>query len=424
MSRCSQILAISFVAGLVSAGAIADEASHAAARQYLAAGTQAFQKGEFQSAVEALSAAMPELDEEQTAKARYLRARALRAMGKPASSLSDFDNALASSDVLSAAERVAARRERSFAYSEAGLTGDESAVAGEAPIVLMAPSSPIDTASLPPERVPLEGWSAAAVKEREPPAPKPEVSTPFTTEVASAPQTHEGASDAKPVQSRAPAPVAVAAPVWGAPDVSATPMSVSAPAEAQAAAGAAADTKVSDGAVASGASGQSGPTANAPEAVAGIAGKASGSAGLAEGAGSAQVAATAPAIKPAEPKIAATAREEQPDAAPAGSSRTMLNIGTVRTQSEAYALTVRAVSLVGHQVGGGRLSIVATDGGNAYKVLLGPYADPEVGRSVCEQLRTTSYDCAIEGDGAPARAVTMPVDVAELPPVSQPGASR
>lgn len=99
----------------------------------------------------------------------------------------------------------------------------------------------------------------------------------------------------------------------------------------------------------------------------------------------------------------------------------MLNLGTLRTQSEAYALTVRVVSLVGRRVEGGRVSIAAIDDGKAYQVRLGPYADFEIARSICEQLRMTSVDCAVDGGGGLPSAATVPVDVADLPPLSPPG---
>lgn len=423
MSRCSQILAVSFLVGIVSVSAYGGERSSATAQHYLAAGTSAFQRGEFEIAVEALSAALPDLDEEQLAKAFHLRARALRALGKPARSISDFDNALALGEGLSTAERIAAKRERTFAYAEAGLTEAETAVPGDAPIVLMAPSaSSIVTGALPPSRAPLEGWSAEAASEPVLTLPSAEVAMPFATEVTTIPRAPEPSARPPTRQVAVAAPHAIAPPAWSAPEVSAVPPPAPAPVVWEG------ETQVSEAppAPAPAAPAQAALSGTEATVAGGDAGSAPGVAGQANGRGTPQVAAVAPPVPaPAAPSLAAPPQTEPRDAATSaptgGSASTMLNIGTVRSQSEAYALTVRAVSLIGHRVNGGRLSIIPIDAGNAYKVRLGPYADYEIAHGICEQLRMTSFNCNVEGGSGPPSAATMPVDVAELPPLSSPG---
>jgi hypothetical protein len=76
-----------------------------------------------------------------------------------------------------------------------------------------------------------------------------------------------------------------------------------------------------------------------------------------------------------------------------------LQIATVGSRAEAFALSVRLTSQYGSEFGRRRLVVSEMQGENqarAYRVRLGPYANPEEPQRVCDSLHAGGYECLVE----------------------------
>jgi cell division septation protein DedD len=76
-----------------------------------------------------------------------------------------------------------------------------------------------------------------------------------------------------------------------------------------------------------------------------------------------------------------------------------LQIATVSSRSEAFALSVRLTSQYGSEFGRRRLVVSEMQGENqarAYRVRLGPYANAEEPQRVCDSLHAGGYECLVE----------------------------
>jgi cell division septation protein DedD len=86
--------------------------------------------------------------------------------------------------------------------------------------------------------------------------------------------------------------------------------------------------------------------------------------------------------------------------APAGPPKDFhLQIATVSSRSEAFALSVRLTSQYGSEFGRRRLVVSEMQGENqarAYRVRLGPYANAEEPQRVCDSLHAGGYECLVE----------------------------
>ena len=101
-----------------------------------------------------------------------------------------------------------------------------------------------------------------------------------------------------------------------------------------------------------------------------------------------------PALVPAVKSVAPTAANPAPS--PAG---IFLRIAAVRSQAEAYALTVRVTSQHGTEFGTHRAMVTPTvdeNLGKIYRVRLGPYPNANEPQELCNSLRTGGYDCVVE----------------------------
>jgi hypothetical protein len=86
--------------------------------------------------------------------------------------------------------------------------------------------------------------------------------------------------------------------------------------------------------------------------------------------------------------------------APAGPPKDFhLQIATVSSRSEAFALSVRLTSQYGGEFGRRRLVVSEMQDENqarAYRVRLGPYANAEEPQRVCDSLHAGGYECLVE----------------------------
>jgi tetratricopeptide (TPR) repeat protein len=76
-----------------------------------------------------------------------------------------------------------------------------------------------------------------------------------------------------------------------------------------------------------------------------------------------------------------------------------LQIATLSSRSEAFALSVRLTSQYGSEFGRRRLAVSEMQGENqakAYRVWLGPYANAEEPQRVCASLHAGGFDCLVE----------------------------
>jgi cell division septation protein DedD len=98
--------------------------------------------------------------------------------------------------------------------------------------------------------------------------------------------------------------------------------------------------------------------------------------------------------------VAATPAPAPPVAeAPAAPKDFHLQIATLHSRSEAFALSVRLTSQYGGEFGWRRLQVSETQAENqerAYRVRLGPYANAEEPQRVCTSLRSAGYECLVE----------------------------
>jgi cell division septation protein DedD len=89
---------------------------------------------------------------------------------------------------------------------------------------------------------------------------------------------------------------------------------------------------------------------------------------------------------------------QAPEAAPATPAQYRVQVASVRSRSEAYALAVRLVSQHGGELEGRKPEVqeaVIGSMGTFYRVRLGPYASSEQSQQICGSLRATGFDCLV-----------------------------
>jgi cell division septation protein DedD len=102
-----------------------------------------------------------------------------------------------------------------------------------------------------------------------------------------------------------------------------------------------------------------------------------------------------------ETEVAAVAPpvNAQPPAAEApASGKFHVQVATVRTRSEAYALAVRLVSQHGSELGSRKPEVDQTvigSMGTFYRVKVGPYASAQEPQQLCGSFRATGFDCLV-----------------------------
>ena len=337
--------------------------SDIAAEKQLRTGIRSYVTGDFKSAADQLSAALQgTLTSSQTASALLYRGLTYRKQGSPGRALTDLTRALQQPGGLSDAERSDAEENRIIASQEAGL-GTAEAVA--APVVPLATAEPAPKPVAPviaskAAAAPAEGkWieTGSITTSVAPPAPRANPAAILADKPAPA-----ASSWGDKVQVKMAA-LPTAAPVPDAP-VPQTSVAV-APAPAPAAPVAA----VPAIAVA--------PAANAPDK-----------------------ATRAPTPPVSAHTVATTPAPAPPVAeAPAAPKDFHLQIATLHSRSEAFALSVRLTSQYGGEFGRRRLQVSETQAENqerAYRVRLGPYANAEEPQRVCTSLRSAGYECLVE----------------------------
>jgi hypothetical protein len=358
--------------------------SDIASEKQLRTGIRAYVTGDSKSAADSLSAALQgTLTSSQTASALLYRGLAYRKQGMPGRALSDLTRALQQANGLSEAERSDAEENRSLASQEAGQGPTESVAA---PVVSLATAEPPRKPAAPvaskPEPARTESnWieTGSITTTVAPPAPKPQ-SAPRVAVDKAAPAPAESnwvktgsitTTVAPPAPKPEPpvagwddkvqvsmAPLPTAPPVPDAP-IPQTSVAIAPALQAPAPTAAAPVTA---------------PAATAPDTVA--------------------PAATPPAPVAATPAPATPAAE-----APAAPKDFHLQIATVHSRSEAFALSVRLTSQYGGEFGRRKLKVSATQAENqetAYRVRLGPYANAEEPERVCTSLRAAGYECLVE----------------------------
>jgi cell division septation protein DedD len=328
------------------------------------------------------------------ARALYLRGLAHRKKGRPAQAIADLTSAIWLKDGLNEKDRTAALSARSEVTREVGIAapasgGGDAAAAG--PTLSSAPSGADERARVASSSRPVSSALSEAGFTRSfstpSPAPAPET-TPARSSVP-APSTGPATSswesttkiDAKGRERPSEPPQQVSAAPPPAPTPANPPPS-------------------SGGGLGSFITGLftgGSPATKAP----------SGDAG-----GSAQwrprterVEAEKPAVsKAAEHKSARVARAQPSkdtttiatSAVPSGAYR--LQIATVRSRKEANAVATRVRSEYAGAIGSRQIEIDETvfgGMGTFYRVRLGPYANVNEPKVLCEQLRPKGYDCLV-----------------------------
>jgi SPOR domain len=105
----------------------------------------------------------------------------------------------------------------------------------------------------------------------------------------------------------------------------------------------------------------------------------------------------------AEPAPFVTKVAAAPPAAPApvataATGKYQVQVASVRTRQEAYALSVRLVSQHGSELGGRKPSIdesVIGSMGTFYRVRLGPFASTDEPKRLCGSFRASGFDCLV-----------------------------
>jgi cell division protein FtsN len=100
----------------------------------------------------------------------------------------------------------------------------------------------------------------------------------------------------------------------------------------------------------------------------------------------------------AHPQETAAAPAEAPPAAAAAPAQYRVQVASVRTRSEAYALAVRLMSQHAGELEGRKPEVqeaVIGSMGTFYRVRLGPYASSEQSQQICGSLRATGFDCLV-----------------------------
>lgn len=354
--------------------------SDIASEKQLRTGIRAYVTGDFKSAADSLSAALQgTLTSSQTASALLYRGLAYRKQGMPGRALSDLTRALQQANGLSDAERSNAEENRNLASQEAGLGSTESVAA---PVVSLAtaeppPKLPPPVASKPAPARSESNWieTGSITTTVAPPAPKPQPAAQVVVgKTAPAPaesnwiKTGSITTTAAPPAPK-PEPAAASwgdkvlvsmAPLPNAPPVPDAPLPQTsvAVAPAQPAPAPAASAPVTTAAVTPEPEPEPAPTPAAPVAV---------------------TPAPAAAETPAAPKY--------------------LQIATLHSRSEAFALSVRLTSQYGGEFGRRKLQVSETQAENqekAYRVRLGPYGNADEPQRVCTSLRAAGYECLVE----------------------------
>jgi hypothetical protein len=110
-------------------------------------------------------------------------------------------------------------------------------------------------------------------------------------------------------------------------------------------------------------------------------------------------ATATPAAAPPAP-VAATPVPAAPLAeAPAAPKDFHLQIATLPSRSEAFALSVRLTSQYGGEFGRRKLQVSEMQAENqarAYRIWLGPYGNADEPQRVCTSLRAAGYECLVE----------------------------
>ena len=89
---------------------------------------------------------------------------------------------------------------------------------------------------------------------------------------------------------------------------------------------------------------------------------------------------------------------QAPGTAETAQAQYRVQVASVRSRSEAYALAVRLVSQHSGALEGRKPEIqeaVIGSMGTFYRVRLGPYASSEESQQICGSLRATGFDCLV-----------------------------
>ncbi len=360
-----------------------DDKAAKATQRMLDTGVAAYEAGKLNEAFRAFDTAIHSggLKSQQLAKALYYRGLTYRKRGKPSLAIPDLTSAIWLKDGLSATDRQEAMSVRAEAYRDAGV-GDVPGVSQTATAASAAPagwqtamsgspaiSSPVPApvaSSVPPQpSAPVSAPQMAAYEPASPPAPPKTSSSSgsgggFFSSITSLFGGSSSSSSSEDVTtSSIPAAPAPAISAWSQTTEIATP--AAAPPESAPAAARPAPV-------------QPPPTQQAalapPEHFA----------------TQRQVTAVAPPMT------------EPPKTTAARSGKFHVQVATVRSRSEAYALAVRLVSQHSSQMGSRRPQVDKTvigSMGTFYRVSVGPYASAEESKQLCGTLRTNGYDCLV-----------------------------
>jgi SPOR domain len=355
-----------------------DDKAVQATQRMLDTGVAAYEAGKLTEAFRAFDTAIHSggLKSQQLAKALYYRGLTYRKRGKPSLAIPDLTSAIWLKDGLSATDRQEAMSVRAEAYRDAGV-GDVPGVSETATAASAVPdgwqtamsgsraaSSPAPApaaSSAPPQpSVPVSAPQMAAYEPASPPTPPKTSSSSgsgggFFSSITSLFGGSSSSSSSDDVTtSSIPAAPAPAISAWSQTTEVATPAPESAPAAAR-------------------------PAPPPPTQQAALAPSE-------HFATQTQVTAVAPPMT------------EPPKTTAAPTGKFHVQVATVRSRSEAYALAVRLVSQHSSQMGSRRPQVDKTvigSMGTFYRVSVGPYASAEESKQLCGSLRTNGYDCLV-----------------------------
>jgi tetratricopeptide (TPR) repeat protein len=353
-----------------------------ASEKQLRTGIRAYVTGDFKSAADSLSAALQgTLTSSQTASALLYRGLAYRKQGMPGRALSDLTRALQQANGLSEAERADAEENRTLASQEAGLGSTESVAAPVVPLVTAEPprkpAAPVIVSTAVP--APAESnWieTGSITTTVAPPAPKPAPAPPVTVgKAVPAPAVTNWIKTGSITTAAAPpAPKPEPATAsWGDKvQVSMAPLPTAPPVP---------DAPLPQTSVAiAPAQPAPAPAATAPVTTAAV------------------TPEPAPTAATLAPPVAATPAPAVAET-PAAPQDFHLQIATLPSRSEAFALSVRLTSQYGGEFGRRKLQVSETQAENqekAYRVRLGPYGNADEPQRVCTSLRAAGYECLVE----------------------------
>lgn len=190
----------------------------AEAQRAYAAGTRAYEAGNFGTAIQQLSIALENggLGNPQMARALYFRGASYRQQGKPAQAISDLTTALWIKNGLAGSDKTQATELRQTAYQEAGLGDVAPPVGGSASATASAkaaPATPVQPATKPGAQVatvPAQSsfWNALPTL----PSLQSIIPSVGLSQTAEAPQAAQPAAEATPVAAVVPGPVEAPAP--------------------------------------------------------------------------------------------------------------------------------------------------------------------------------------------------------------------